>query len=358
MWFCAAAASITISCVLRTSKVTAESFFAFGAGLATLNSRGECIEVYYPEPQLRPELGTRKDFFSATQLQQDSAFRLLTADQAKACTAAPLLAELAASEALRTAKRRVVLTVIKRDGALTSVAETYLKLHLLSHRLVTPNTINLQGIFKILPTLAWTNEGAIDGREINAHLHRARLAGQRLRIFALDKFPPLLDYVVPSGVRIADTARVRLGAYLGEGTTLMPAGFINFNAGTLGPNMVEGRISQGVVLAAGSDLGGGASTMGTLSGGNDTLISVGRSCLIGANAGIGIALGDNCTVEAGLYVTAGAKVVLQSGRHSKTVRARELSGRDGMLLRRNSQHGHIECLPNDKEFALRAELHE
>ena len=178
-----------------------------------------------------------------------------------------------------------------------------------------------------------------------------------MHIFALDKFPPLLNYVVPSGVRIADTARVRLGAYLGKGTTIMPAGFINFNAGTVGPNMVEGRISQGVVLEAGSDLGGGASTMGTLSGGNDTLISVGRSCLIGANAGIGIALGDNCTVEAGLYVTAGAKVVLHADGQSKTVHARELSGRDGMLLRRNSQHGYIECLPNGKEFTLRAELH-
>lgn len=334
-----------------------ESFFAFGAGLATLNSRGECIEVYYPEPQLQPEVGRLKDFFSAAQLEQDSAFRLLTRDQTRAYTDSPLLAELTTSEVLRDNKRAVVLTVIRRDGALTSVAETYLKLHLLSHRLVKPNTINLQGIFKILPTVAWTNEGAIDGQEISARLHQARLAGQSLQIFALDKFPPLLDYVVPAGVRIADTARVRLGAYLGEGTTIMPAGFINFNAGTLGPNMVEGRISQGVVLAAGSDLGGGASTMGTLSGGNDTLISVGRSCLIGANAGIGIALGDNCTIEAGLYVTAGAKVVLQTGRHSKTVRARELSGRDGMLWRRNSQHGHIECLPNNKEFTLRAELH-
>lgn len=334
-----------------------ESFFAFGAGLATLNSRGECIEVYYPEPQLQPEVGRLKDFFSAAQLEQDSAFRLLTRDQTRAYTDSPLLAELTTSEVLRDNKRAVVLTVIRREGALTSVAETYLKLHLLSHRLVKPNTINLQGIFKILPTVAWTNEGAIDGQEISARLHQARLAGQSLQIFALDKFPPLLDYVVPAGVRIADTARVRLGAYLGEGTTIMPAGFINFNAGTLGPNMVEGRISQGVVLAAGSDLGGGASTMGTLSGGNDTLISVGRSCLIGANAGIGIALGDNCTIEAGLYVTAGAKVVLQTGRHSKTVRARELSGRDGMLWRRNSQHGHIECLPNNKEFTLRAELH-
>ncbi len=336
--------------------MTADSFFAGGIGLATLNARGQCIEAYYPEPQLQPEADMLRDFFSAAQLEQDTACRLLTRDQVRACNNSPRLAELAASEAWHDAKRGLIVTVIRRDRPLTSVAESYLKLHLLSHRLVKPNAVNLQGIFKILPTLAWTNEGAIEAGAINLRLREARLAGRGLHIFALDKFPPLLDYVVPAGVRIADTARVRLGAYLGLGTTIMPAGFINFNAGTLGPNMVEGRISQGVVLDAGSDLGGGASTMGTLSGGNDTLISVGRSCLIGANAGIGIALGDNCTVEAGLYVTAGAKVVLQA--EGKTVRARELSGRDGMLLRRNSQHGYIECLPNSREFALRAELHE
>lgn len=337
--------------------MTDNSFFAFGIGLATLNSQGECIEAYYPEPVLQPEVGMVQDFFSAAQLAPDSAFRLLTRAEAGKFSDSPLLTELSECEALQDTQRRIVATVIRRDSALRSVAEAYLKLHLLSHRLVKPNAINLQGIFKIMPTIAWTNTGAIDGREINAHLHKARLAGRELRIFALDKFPPLLNYVVPSGVRIADTARVRLGAYLGKGTTLMPAGFINFNAGTVGPNMVEGRISQGVVLDAGSDLGGGASTMGTLSGGNDTLISVGRSCLIGANAGIGIALGDNCTVEAGLYITAGAKVVVQVDGQSKTVRARELSGQSGMLFRRNSQHGCIECLPNSKEFSLREELH-
>ena len=334
-----------------------DSFFAFGIGLATLNARGACIEVYYPEPQLQPEAGMLRAFFSAAQLAQGSACRMLNRAEAHKLTASSLLTELSEGAALRNDRRRVVVTFIKYDGAVTSVAEAYLKLHLLSHRLVKPNAINLNGIFKILPTVAWTSEGAIDGREINTRLHKTRLAGRELRIYALDKFPALLDYVVPSGVRIADTARVRLGAYLGAGTTIMPAGFINFNAGTVGPNMVEGRISQGVVLDAGSDLGGGASTMGILSGGNDTLIAVGRSCLIGANAGIGIALGDNCTVEAGLYVTAGAKVVVQAKGQHKTVRARELSGQDGMLLRRNSQHGYIECLPNSKKFSLRAELH-
>ena len=348
-----------------------DSFFAFGIGLATLNARDACIEVYYPEPQLQPEAGMVRAFFSAAQLAQGSACRMLNRAEAHKLTASSLLTELSESAALQDDKRRtelesgkessrakrVIATVIRDDGAVTSVAEAYLKLHLLSHRLVKPNAIDLNGIFKILPTVAWTSEGAIDGREINTRLHQTRLAGRELRIYALDKFPALLDYVVPSGVRIADTARVRLGAYLGAGTTIMPAGFINFNAGTVGPNMVEGRISQGVVLDAGSDLGGGASTMGILSGGNDTLIAVGRSCLIGANAGIGIALGDNCTVEAGLYVTAGAKVVVQAKGQRKTVRARELSGQDGMLLRRNSQHGYIECLPNSKKFSLRAELH-
>ena len=335
-----------------------KNFFAFGLGLATLNRRGECIEAYYPAPQLQPEADMLRDFFSTTELEQDNTSRLLTQAEVRGLgLALPLLRELAASDALQANNRRVALTVIKRDCPLTSVAETYLKLHLLSQRLVKPNAISLQGIFKILPTIAWTNEGAIDGQEITTRLHQARLTRQPLHIFALDKFPPLLDYVVPAGVRIADTARVRLGAYLGEGTTIMPAGFINFNAGTVGPNMVEGRISQGVVLEAGSDLGGGASTMGTLSGGNETLISVGRNCLIGANAGIGIALGDNCTVEAGLYITAGAKVTLREGDKSKTVRARELSGHSGLLFRRNSQHGYIECLSNSKEFSLRAELH-
>ena len=335
-----------------------KKYFAFGLGLATLNSRGECIEAYYPAPQLQPEADMLRDFFSTTELEQDGACRLLTQAEVRGLgSVLPLLRELAASDALQANNRRVALTVIKRDCPLTSVAETYLKLHLLSQRLVKPNAISLQGIFKILPTVAWTNEGAIDGQEITTRLHKARLTRQPLHIFALDKFPPLLDYVVPSGVRIADTARVRLGAYLGEGTTVMPAGFINFNAGTVGPNMVEGRISQGVVLEAGSDLGGGASTMGTLSGGNETLISVGRNCLIGANAGIGIALGDNCTVEAGLYITAGAKVTLQAEGKTKIMRARELSGHSGLLFRRNSQHGHIECLSNSKEFSLRAELH-
>ena len=335
-----------------------KNFFAFGLGLATINSHGECIEAYYPAPQLQPEADMLRDFFSASQLEQDSAYRLLTQTEASGISSAlPLLRELVTSDALQANNRRVVLTVIRRDCPLTSVAEVYLKLHLLSQRLVKPNAINLQGIFKTLPTIAWTNEGAIDGREITTRLHKARLTRHPLRIFALDKFPPLLDYVVPSGVRIADTARVRLGAYLGEGTTIMPSGFINFNAGTVGPNMVEGRISQGVVLGAGSDLGGGASTMGTLSGGNETLISVGRSCLIGANAGIGIALGDNCTVEAGLYITAGAKVTLQVEGKTKIMCARELSGHSGLLFRRNSQHGNIECLPNSKEFSLRAELH-
>lgn len=338
--------------------MSGEDIFAFGLGLGTVNSHGECIEVFYPEPQLHPDPQQLRAFFTAAELQQDSCCRLLTRSEALAITASPLLTQLAESAALHAPSRRLVLTCIGRDRPPRTVAEAYLKLHLLSQRLVAPNTLDLTGIFKILPTVARTNEGAIDVREINARLSAARLQGKPLQISAVDKFPPLLDYVVPSGVRIADSARVRLGAYLGAGTTVMPAGFINFNAGTIGPNMVEGRISQGVVLAAGSDLGGGASTMGVLSGGNDELVSVGRSCLIGANAGIGIALGNNCTVEAGLYVTAGTKVTCYRDGKATTVRARSLSGQDGLLFRRNSLSGQVECLPNGKEFSLRAELHQ
>ena len=197
---------------------------------------------------------------------------------------------------------------------------------------------------------------AID--DLEGRLWQARASNQHLKVYAVDKFPPLLDYLVPSGVRIADSARVRLGAYLGEGTTVMPSGFINFNAGCQGPNMIEGRVSQGVMLNHGSDLGGGASTMGTLSGGNDELVSVGKNCLIGANAGIGLSLGDNCTVEAGLYVTAGAKVNLIIDDHQpKVVKARQLSARSNLLWRRNSQTGQLECLTNDRNFQLNCELH-
>ena len=215
-----------------------------------------------------------------------------------------------------------------------------MRLHLLSHRLVRPRTINLEGIFAILNNVAWTTIGPVLPEKVEQIRATAKKSGQHLTIFSVDKFPRMLDYVVPSGVRIADADRVRLGAHLSSGTTVMHEGFVNFNAGTLGSSMVEGRISAGVVVGDGSDIGGGASIMGTLSGGGQEVISVGEKCLIGANAGLGISLGDNCVVEAGLYLTAGSKVLLPD---SKIVKAKELSGGNNLLFRRNSQTGAIEA---------------
>jgi 2,3,4,5-tetrahydropyridine-2-carboxylate N-succinyltransferase len=221
------------------------------------------------------------------------------------------------------------------------VADAYLRLHLLSHRLVRPRTINLDGIFGVLPNVAWTSLGPVSVSALAEARVRARMRGIALTVLGVDKFPRMVDYVVPGGVRIADADRVRLGAHLAEGTTVMHEGFCNFNAGTLGASMVEGRISAGVVLGPGTDLGGGASVMGTLSGGGKQVISLGAECLVGANAGVGISLGDGCVVEAGLYVTAGTKVVLPDGTVAK---ARELSGEPGWLFRRNSTSGAVEAV--------------
>ena len=234
-------------------------------------------------------------------------------------------------------------------------ADAYLRLHLLSHRLVRPNSVNLDGIFKVLPNVCWTSLGPAAVSEIGAVRQRALARGVHLDVRSVDKFPPMLDYVVPSGVRVADAARVRLGAYLAEGTTVMHEGFVNFNAGTLGPAMVEGRISQGVVVGAGTDVGGGASIMGTLSGGGTQVISVGERCLLGANSGLGISLGDDCVIEAGLYLTAGTIVALPGGGRAK---ARELSGQSGLLFRRNSVTGSVEAITRPGKWgAISADLH-
>ena len=266
-------------------------------------------------------------------------------------------ADLAA--ALASSERPVVATLLASDDAPASVPEGYLKLHLLSHRMARPHSLNLTGLFGILPNVAWTNEGAVDLDELPGRQLQARLAGKLLAVDCVDKFPKMTNYVVPRGVRIAHTARVRLGAYIGEGTTIMHEGFVNFNAGTEGPGMIEGRISAGVFVGAGSDLGGGCSTMGTLSGGGDIVISVGKECLLGANAGIGIPLGDRCTVEAGLYLTAGSKVLVLDDRGApvETVKARELAGKSDLMFRRNSVNGAIECLTNRSAIALNEELH-
>jgi len=234
-------------------------------------------------------------------------------------------------------------------------ADAYLRLHLLSYRLVRPNSMNLDGIFGVLPNVCWTSLGPVAVSEIGAARQRALARGIHLEVRSVDKFPPMLDYVVPSGVRVADAARVRLGAHLAEGTTVMHEGFVNFNAGTLGPSMVEGRISQGVVVGAGTDIGGGASIMGTLSGGGTQVISVGQRCLLGANSGLGISLGDDCVIEAGLYLTAGTIVTLPSGQQAK---ARDLSGQPGLLFRRNSVTGSVEALTRPGRWGgLSTDLH-
>jgi 2,3,4,5-tetrahydropyridine-2-carboxylate N-succinyltransferase len=254
---------------------------------------------------------------------------------------------------------QLILCVLFTDSPPKSVAEAYLKLHLLSHRLCKPHSLNLEGLFAVLHNLAWTNEGAIDLGELPERQLAARLRGAALEVASVDKFPKMTNYVVPAGVRIAHTARVRLGAYLGAGTTVMHEGFVNFNAGTEGPAMVEGRISAGVMIGANSDLGGGCSTMGTLSGGGTQVIWVGENCLIGANAGIGIPLENGCTVEAGLYLTAGTKlnVLGADGALLKTVKAKELVGVEDLLFRRNSLSGGVECVPLKSSISLNDDLH-
>ena len=245
--------------------------------------------------------------------------------------------------------------VIDTQAAPTSATDVYLRLHLLSHRMVEPRTINLDGAFGLLTNVAWTSIGpvAIDTlKDVRYNLLRQ---GQHLVVHGVDKFPRMTDYVVPSGVRIADASRVRLGAHLASGTTVMHEGFCNFNAGTLGASMVEGRISAGVVVGDGSDIGGGASIMGTLSGGGKEMVTVGKKCLLGANSGLGISLGDECIIEAGLYITAGTQVKLPDG---SIVKARELSGASGLLFRRNSQSGAVEAVQRTGNWGgLNAALH-
>ena len=243
------------------------------------------------------------------------------------------------------------------DREIESVSDAYLKLHLLSNKLVLPNSINLDGLFSNLPNIVWTNQGSISIEEIENKLNESKINKNDLYIRSIDKFPCLTDYIIPKNVRIADARRVRLGAYLSEGTTIMHEGFVNFNAGTLGPAMIEGRISAGVTVGKNSDIGGGASTMGTLSGGNDTKISIGENCLLGANSGIGISLGDNCIVEAGLYITAGTKITLLNDDESKLVKASEISGIKDMLFLRESTTGKVVAKLNKKTSALNKELH-
>ncbi len=322
--------------------------FAFAVGLAHTSPSGTVLDCLFPTPHLRPE----GDALAAA-LQFDKGVHNVAPDDLKSLPADVV------PTALLEADRPLTLVRLDADEAIGSTAEAYLKLHLLSHRLTLPNTLNLDGIFAHLPNLAWTSQGPVEIDALNDTLINARLRGEHLEVMSVDKFPKMVNYVMPSGVRIADASRIRLGAYLGEGTTVMHEGFVNFNAGALGPNMVEGRISQGVTIGEGTDLGGSASTMGTLAGGGEIVITLGKNCLIGANAGTGIPLGDRCTIEAGLYITAGTVVTLvdENGDDLKKVKARELAGGSDMLFIRNSQTGQVLCRTNRRAIELNEALH-
>lgn len=250
------------------------------------------------------------------------------------------------AETVGLVRGEVITSTIDPEAPPADAADAYLRLHLLSRREFAPNTINLEGLFGLLNNVAWTTVGPVAPDQVDELRSRAADHGTHVQVLGLDKFPRMTDYVIPSGVRIADADRVRMGAHLADGTTVMHEGFCNFNAGTVGPAMVEGRISQGVIVGAHSDIGGGSSTMGTLSGGGKELVSVGENCLIGAEGGIGIAIGDNCTVAAGVFITAGTPVTLPDGT---VVKARELSGRPGLLYLQNGETGRIEVRESDPE---------
>ncbi|CUR56295.1 Tetrahydrodipicolinate N-succinyltransferase [metagenome] len=303
---------------------------AWGFGLTTFAADGTVLDVWFPAPAL--------------------------GDTPQDATAPAGLSPLEGSDEARGVRRVVELVALADlDAAPASTQDAWLRLHLLSTRLVAPHGLNLDGVFGLLTNVVWTSAGpcAVDGFELTRA--RLRASGQHVTVFGIDRFPRMVDYVIPSGVRIGDADRVRLGAHLAEGTTVMHEGFVNFNAGTLGVSMVEGRISGGVVVGNGSDIGGGSSIMGTLSGGGKEVVSIGERCLLGANAGIGISLGDDCVVEAGCYVTAGTKVTLQDG---SVVKALTLSGVDNVLFRRNSVSGAIEAVPwKGDGIELNAALH-
>ncbi|MFJ6374935.1 2,3,4,5-tetrahydropyridine-2,6-dicarboxylate N-succinyltransferase [Pseudarthrobacter oxydans] len=319
------------SAVPETSQASTDHRSAYGFGVATVSTAdASVLDVWFPAPALGVAAENLRSVENA-----DESLRSIAENGA---------------DQDRGTEQKVVFVQIHLDEAPADTADAYLRLHLLSHRLVRPNTINLDGIFGKLPNVVWTNFGpaAVEGFELT----RARLRRRgAVTVYGIDKFPRMVDYVVPSGVRIADADRVRLGAHLAEGTTVMHEGFVNFNAGTLGTSMVEGRISAGVVTGDGSDVGGGASIMGTLSGGGKEKITIGERVLLGANSGVGISIGDDSVVEAGLYVTAGTRVRVPGPKDevgedtTKIVKAAELSGMPNLLFRRNSTTGAVEVLP-------------
>lgn len=299
---------------------------AWGWGLATVHDSGQTLDTWFPSPAL----GEPTDEPAPDHLVE-------------------------ARDELRHVSCRVHRCVVDLDAPPADVSDAYLRLHLLSGRLAVPNSINLDGIFAVLPNVVWTSAGPCSPMDFD-QIRRALLADRgSLVVTSVDKFPRMVDYVIPSGVRIGDADRIRLGAHLAEGTTVMHEGFVNFNAGTLGDSMIEGRISQGVIVDTGSDIGGGASTMGTLSGGGTERVRIGKGCLLGAESGCGIALGDNCVIEAGLYITAGTKVSMPDGTQ---VKARELSGGSNMLFIRDSTTGAVRVVARSgQQIELNAALH-
>jgi 2,3,4,5-tetrahydropyridine-2,6-dicarboxylate N-succinyltransferase len=284
----------------------------FGSGVATIAANGDLLDCWFIQVSLEP---------------------LASASDRSA---------LLAADPLRGVTKQAVDLEIDLDTAPASAADAYLRLHLLSHRLIKPHGLNLDGVFGLLTNVAWTSAGPCSLIDFELTRAKLRAAYGNLTVYSVDKFPRMVDYVIPDGVRIADADRVRLGAYLSSGTTIMHEGFVNFNAGTLGKSMVEGRISAGVVVGDGSDVGGGASIMGTLSGGGKEVIAIGERCLLGANSGLGISLGNDCVIESGTYITAGSKITLPDGN---VVKARELSGANNLIFRRNSQSGNLEVVP-------------
>ncbi|WP_158726736.1 2,3,4,5-tetrahydropyridine-2,6-dicarboxylate N-succinyltransferase [Tomitella fengzijianii] len=338
---------------------------ATGTGVATITRDGTVLDTWYPAPRLGPEADA-----SDAAVASGAGAGTVRLEGGAAPSA---LAALTGTDGRRGTERVAVRTTIASlDAPPVDAHDAYLRLHLLSHRLVAPHKLNLDGLFGLLANVVWTNHGPCAPQGFET-VRAALAADGPVTVYSIDKFPRMVDYVVPAGVRIADADRVRLGAHLAEGTTVMHEGFVNFNAGTLGASMVEGRISAGVVVGDGSDVGGGASIMGTLSGGGKQVITIGRSCLLGANAGVGISLGDDCVVEAGLYLTAGTKVTLldapdahspdggtadASAGGGTVVKAAALSGTSGLLYRRNSQTGSVEAVSRTGSgIALNSALH-
>jgi 2,3,4,5-tetrahydropyridine-2-carboxylate N-succinyltransferase len=323
-------------------SITAVHSGAAGSGLATIAHDGAVLDVWFPKPQLSAHV-------------DKSGTVELSSDQTRA-----EFGEAAIASLQKDPRRKVTVRAVRTSiGSLSEPAvdahDVYLRFHLLSHRLVIPRSINLTGVFPILTNVAWTSVGPCLPAEVDHVRWQMRAAGRLLEVRSVDKIPRMTDYVIPSGVRIADADRVRLGAHLAPGTTVMHEGFCNFNAGTLGVSMVEGRISAGVIVGDGSDIGGSASIMGTLSGGGTEIVSVGERCLLGANSGIGISLGDDCVVEAGCYMTAGTRVTAPDG---KIVKAAQLSGQSNLMFRRNSQTGTVEAISRNKAWGtLNPSLH-